>query len=48
MMEEDKTKEELQKEIAELKERNFRYMEENMRLKKLAQAQAELIANQLK
>lgn len=47
-METEKTKEEMQKEVAELKERNFKYMEENMRLKKLVQAQAEVIAATIK
>lgn len=44
----EKTKEELQKEILELKERNFKYMEENMQLKKLAQVQSEILSLQLK
>lgn len=47
-METEKTKEEIQKEVAELKERNFKCMEENMRLKKLVQAQAEVLLLQLK
>lgn len=48
MMETEKTKEELQKEIAELKDRNFKYMSENASLKKLTQAQAEVLATVLK
>lgn len=48
VIEEEKTKEELQKEIAELKERNFKYMDENRRLRKLVQAQAEVLLLQLK
>lgn len=47
-METEKTKEELQKEIAELKDRNFKHMDENMRLRKLVQAQAEVLAAVLK
>lgn len=43
-METEKTKEEMQKEISILKETNYKYMDENMRLKKLVQAQAEMIA----
>lgn len=48
MMETEKTQEELQKVISVLKESNYKYMDENMRLKKLVQAQAEVLAAVLK
>lgn len=47
-METEKTQEELQKVISVLKESNYKYMDENMRLKKLVQAQAEVLAAVLK